>query len=243
MSASPHTFRTLWRRELKLRFRGMSGWFLVAGFAAVVDAALLFGIWRERGSFQTLPALFAEAMLWALPALVALATMRTFAEERSRGTLELLLTAPVPDRSVVLAKFAAAYTVVAVAVAAAIGGLAIYAEIASPAADYVRRYVAAATGMLLLHAAAWTAAGVLASLLAGSQAAAAAMTFAITLPAALVLSGALSEAGLPEWFGHLAIRPAARGIVDTRPVTLAVTMTLLVLFATVRALEARRWKL
>ena len=247
MSTSPHTFRTLWRRELKLRFLGMSGWFLVAGFAAAVAAQLLLGVWRERGSAQTLPILFAEAVVWALPPLVALATMRTFAEERSRGTLEMLLTAPVSDRAVVLAKFAASFTVVVVAFAAAVAGLAMYSEIANPPPDYSRTCLGLALTVLIPHAAAWTAAGVLASLFTRSQAAAAAMTFVATLPAALVLSGSLSNAfpgtGLAAWLGQMKIRQAALGTLDTRQVVLGISMLFLLLFTAIRALEARRWKL
>ena len=40
--------------------------------------------------------------------LVPVLTMRAFAEERRTGTLELLLTAPVPELAIVLAKFFAA---------------------------------------------------------------------------------------------------------------------------------------
>ena len=43
--------------------------------------------------------------------LVPLVTMRQFAEERRGGTLELLLTAPVREGSIVLAKFAASMAV------------------------------------------------------------------------------------------------------------------------------------
>ena len=44
--------------------------------------------------------------------LVPVLTMRTFAEERRSETLELLLTAPVRELSVVLAKYAATLTLV-----------------------------------------------------------------------------------------------------------------------------------
>lgn len=243
MSTTPHVFRTIWRRELKFYLRGMSGWLLVAGFSAITDAVLLVRIAEESGKMQTIPNLFAAALLWALPALVALVTMRTFAEERATGTLELLLTAPVPDRSVVLAKFAAAYTVVFLAVLASIGGLAIYAETASPHPDYSRTGVAAATGVLLLHAASWTAAGLLASLFVRRQAAAAILTLAVTLPAALVLSGELAPYTSFKSLEYLAIGEVARGVVDSRTIVLAVSTLLLYLFTAVRALEARRWKL
>ena len=243
MSTTPHVFRTLWRRDLKVYLRGMSGWLLIAGFSAITDAVLLVRIAQESGKMQTIPNLFSAALLWILPALVALVTMRSFAEERARGTLELLLTAPVPDRSVVLAKFASAYTVIVLAVLASIGGLALYAETASPHPDYSRTGVAAVTVILLLHAASWTAAGLLASLFARRQAAAAVLTLAFTLPASLILSGELSLHGPFKPLEPFAIGEVARGVIDLRTVVLAISTLFLFLFTAVRVLEARRWKL
>ena len=43
-------------------------------------------------------------IFWVIPPLL---TMRLFAEERSTGTLEMLMTAPVRDWQVVLSKFIA----------------------------------------------------------------------------------------------------------------------------------------
>src|SRR5947207_12225525 len=45
-------------------------------------------------------------IFWVIPPLL---TMRLFAEERSTGTLEMLMTAPVTDRQVVRSKFLACY--------------------------------------------------------------------------------------------------------------------------------------
>jgi ABC-type transport system involved in multi-copper enzyme maturation permease subunit len=45
-------------------------------------------------------------IFWVIPPLL---TMRLFAEERSTGTLEVLMTAPVRDGQVVLSKFVACY--------------------------------------------------------------------------------------------------------------------------------------
>src|SRR6266481_388819 len=45
-------------------------------------------------------------IFWIIPPLL---TMRLFAEERSTGTLEMLMTAPLRDGQVVLSKFLACY--------------------------------------------------------------------------------------------------------------------------------------
>ncbi|MBX9584999.1 MAG: ABC transporter permease [Gemmataceae bacterium] len=52
----------------------------------------------------------AGVLFWGLfPAVTGIITMRLLAEERGTGTLEVLLTAPIRDWQVVLAKFAACY--------------------------------------------------------------------------------------------------------------------------------------
>ena len=53
--------------------------------------------------------------------LVPLVTMRQFAEERRGGTLELLLTAPVREGDIVLAKFAASWRVLLAMIALTVG--------------------------------------------------------------------------------------------------------------------------
>ncbi|AUL99307.1 ABC transporter permease [Rhodocyclaceae bacterium] len=89
-------------------------------FLGVFLAAVLFAFfWIEtffarniadlRPLFKWLPLL--------LIFLVAALTMRTWSEERRAGTLESLLTAPVPPLALVLGKFAAALALVALALA------------------------------------------------------------------------------------------------------------------------------
>lgn len=235
-------FRTLWRRELKSHLRSMFGWILIAGSAAFVGGLLLLGIWKSDGQVQTLPILFANAIVVLLPPLTGLATMRSFAEERQRGTLEGLLSSPVPDRTLVFAKFAGAYTVAVLSLAAAVGGLVLYAETADIHPDYSRTGIAAVSAMFLFHSAAFTAFGILISILSRSPAIAAAVTCFLATPAALLLSGGLVNTSLPDWFDQLSITQIASGSLDSRPVVFALSALFLFLFASVRALEARRWK-
>ncbi len=58
-----------------------------------------------------------ETLSITLIALVPLVTMRVFAEERARGTDELLLTSLLRPRDIVLAKFGATYVFIAVLLA------------------------------------------------------------------------------------------------------------------------------
>ena len=250
--SSSRTFRTLCRRELKAAFRTGYGWVVAAGSAGVVGGLFLMLLWKAEGTVQTIPTLFATALTAALPFLAAFATMRPFAADRASGGLEVLLTDPVSDSAVVLSKFWAGFAVVVAALAATVGSLVVYAELVdrvgslratSLAVEYSRTGTACAVATLLAHAAAFSAVGTLVSLLSRRPALAAVGTLALTLPATPFLVGALADANLPQWLASMDVRPAARGLLDTRPIVLSATVVFLALFAAIRVLEVRRWKL
>lgn len=98
-------------------FRREVGQYLTSPFAYLIAAAvlLLTGILfnRDLTVAMTLraadPALVPSVLSFAMVFFAPLLTMRLFAEERREGTLELLLTAPVSDGSIVFGKFLGAW--------------------------------------------------------------------------------------------------------------------------------------
>ena len=111
------------KRAFAVARKEMSGYFgspLAFIFIAVFLSALLFlFFWRERffarGIADVRP-LF-RSMPILLSFLVAALTMRQWSEEQSSGTLETLLTLPVPSYQLVLGKFIAAVSLVALSLA------------------------------------------------------------------------------------------------------------------------------
>jgi len=108
-----NAFLALWRKEVFALFVSpfvfvlLGVWFLLNG--------LLFSVTIETQAVQNdlsllPPYLLGSGMLvWLLlPAFPALLCIRLFAEEHRVGTLEPLLTAPIRDSAVVLAKYFAA---------------------------------------------------------------------------------------------------------------------------------------
>lgn len=106
---------SLIRREFSAYFYSPIAYVVLAIFLAVTGH--LFYLSLElltasgpRGISYPMEMFVSNTPFWlAFLALAPLLTMRTFAEERSTGTLEMLMTAPVRDWQVVFAKFLACY--------------------------------------------------------------------------------------------------------------------------------------
>jgi len=104
------------RKEFRAFFASPAAYLFLGAFAAAVLFSFFWvatffarNIADVRPLFQWLPLL--------LIFLVAALTMRAWSEERRAGTLESLLTAPVPPLALVLGKFAAIEALVALALA------------------------------------------------------------------------------------------------------------------------------
>lgn len=98
-------------------FRREIGQFLTSPFAYVIAAAvlLLTGLLFNKDLSDSFtvkpanPALVPTVLSFAMVFFAPLLTMRMFAEERREGTMELLLTAPVRESSIVIGKFFGAW--------------------------------------------------------------------------------------------------------------------------------------
>ena len=105
--------RALVLREIQSFFSSLLGYTVVAVFLLFSSLFLwLFpGGWNILDSgMASLDPFFAVAP-WVLMFLIPAVTMRSFAEEHRAGTLELLLTRPLTEGQVVLAKFLGAWAV------------------------------------------------------------------------------------------------------------------------------------
>lgn len=101
---------TLTGKEIRTLFVSPIAYAVIAVFAVLCGYSFVVSLAVSRQA--TLVHIFFQAAL-QLVLLVPLVTMRQFAEERRSGTLELLLTAPIREIDVVVAKFLACMTVLA----------------------------------------------------------------------------------------------------------------------------------
>jgi ABC-type transport system involved in multi-copper enzyme maturation permease subunit len=107
--------RSLIRRELAAYFTSPIAYVVFVVFLAVTGSlfAETLNKLMAKGSVgveHPLEAMFDDNYFWLVfLAIPPLLTMRSFAEERASGTLEMLMTAPVRDWQVVLSKYVACF--------------------------------------------------------------------------------------------------------------------------------------
>ena len=109
---------TLLKKEVNGFFSSFTGYVVIIVFLLLTS---LF-IWVLPGtmnilenSYASLDALFALAP-WVFLFLVPAVTMRMFAEEKRSGTLELLVTRPVSELEIVIAKYLASWILVIISI-------------------------------------------------------------------------------------------------------------------------------
>lgn len=243
-------FLALWLRETTANFRTSVAYvvgvffLLITGFSFwMVSAHLAQG--AVEGALTGL--LFGSPWFWlAMLIVTPLLTMRLFAEERRTGTLEVLMSAPVTETEVVLAKFAGAFatflllwipTLAYVAILRRCGGQLPPLDWGTVAAGYL--------GTALIGAF-FLSVGLLGSMLTRHQ-----VVAAMVCLAAL---GLLLSTGLLPFYVHsgplqqiarvvsapLHMMDFAAGVVDTRTVVWYLGATVLLLFISIRLLEMRR---
>lgn len=192
-----------------------------------------------EASLRVLVGNLAVVQLFVLPLL----TMRAFAEERRQGTLELLLTCPVPVRAVIVGKWLAALLVSGLLLL----GTGIFPVLLAIYGDPDWGVIATSYLGLALVSAAFSAAGLFASSLTDDQVAAGLLGVVMLLPLWLVARAAdLVPVGLAEvlrplsLLGHL--ESFDRGVLDSVDVTYFVLLAAGFLFLAWRSVESRRWR-
>jgi ABC-2 type transport system permease protein len=247
-------FLTLVRRELGSFFLTMTGYVLIGATLLLVGlgfSVLITSLNNDATDMPITEIFYNTQFFWLVLLLVApVITMRTFAVEKSTGTFETLMTAPVSDLTVVLAKFTAAlffYCLLWVPLAA-------YPWVLRHFTDGAVPVDAGALGGtflgIFLFGALYMAVGCFASSLTRSQIIAAMVCFALGI--ALFLLSFLTfikPAGggaLARLYAHISMvehmQDFCRGVVDTRPVVFYLSLTALFLFLTLKVVESRRWK-
>ena len=239
------------KRELMAFFYSPIAYVLLAGalvinggvFIAIIDALSQPG--APPGAAMQLLFGNGNIFYWMLIIVVTpLITMRLVAEERHSGTLETLLTAPINDTEVIVAKYLAAVICYVSLWAPSIVFPIVLAKFSSIEFGPVLSgyFGTLIIGMVFL------AIGLFFSTLTRNQIVAAVLSFATNV---VLLFVSLFDAFSPHTdsrslLGYMNLynymEDFTRGIVDSRPIIYNLSLTLFVLFCTVQALQARRWR-
>jgi len=249
-----HKFLVLWNREVGSYFHSAiayvvmffltlaSGW----NFYTVVTLLNLgpTDVTASQGFFSTI-------FFW-LPFLLVfpLITMRSFAEEFKMGTMETLMTAPVTDWQVVLAKFFGALTFYVILWLPTLLFFVVFKFITHSELAYTMGSLGGGYGMLLLIGMFYISVGCLASALTNNQIVAAVISCisVLLLFFAGIVGGWTLDVNqqlrdIVSYFSaieHMAT--FSRGIIDTRPIVFYLSMTVLFLTLTHHVFQRRKWK-
>ena len=247
-------FFTLVRRELSSLFCSWTGYIIIAGVAFLLGfsfSSMLRGLNTQPTPVPVTQLFYETLYFWLVVLIVSpLITMRSFALEKSSGTYETLMTTPVGDAQVVLAKYMGAmlfYIILWLPLMGCVLVVRYYSK--DPTALDPGALGSTYFGIFLLGSV-FMAIGIFASTVTRSQIIAAMVAFALGL--SLFMLSFLSAAVATQigWeaqvVAHLALmehmRDFARGVVDLRPVLLYLTLTVFFLFLSWRTVESRRWK-
>lgn len=233
---------TIANREFWAYFNSPMGYIVMIVFTMLLGVLFffLFGFLVLRRA--TLQPLF-TAMSWLMPLLCAAISMRTFAEERRLGTIELLITMPVRDGEVIIGKFLGAMGLLVVAIACTL----VYPIAVSRMGDLDFGPVWGGYLGLVLGGGAYISIGMLVSSYSRDQISAFFVTFFLSYLFFLIDKGLIfmGVGAVPTVLEYLCFdfhfKSIARGVVDSRNVIFFASVIGACLLATARSLDRRRW--
>jgi ABC-2 type transport system permease protein len=245
-------------KELRAYFASPIGWVLI-GFFALLYGYFFYALlaFFERQSMQMGMQMGPQSMninqmliapllmnvtvvlLFILP----MVTMRTYAEEKRSGTIELLLTSPLTDWQIILGKFAGAMLLYAAMLAVTLIHMGLLFLYGNP------EWKPVLTGYLglLLVGGCFISVGLFISSLTKNQIVAGAITFAVFLMLWVInwigtFVGPTAQAVLQ----HLSITEHfddfARGVLDSKHLVYYTSFILFGLFLTAKSVDSERWR-
>jgi ABC-2 type transport system permease protein len=177
--------------------------------------------------------------------LIPMLTMGVYAEERKRGTMEMLMTSPITELQIVIGKYLASLSLFVLMLAPTMIYFIIMSRYSEPAIPW--RIIGSGYLGVFLLGAVLIAIGSFISALTESQIIAGVVTFVVFLLLWVIdfgLRGASSTMG--EVFKYLSILQHydsfAQGVIDTSSIIFYVSAAILGLFLTLRTLDSMRWR-
>lgn len=222
------------------------GYFFIAMLSFFVRQSMQMGMGMGPTSMnvnqQMVRPLFLNASVLIL-FVGPIITMRTYAEEKRSGTMELLLTSPVTDIQIILGKFIGAlglYAAMLLVTLVYLGVLFIYGN------PEWKPIVAGYLGLLLLGGC-FISVGLLISSLTKSQMVAAMATFAVFLLLWVIdwigdFGGPTAQAIVSNLSIVQHLDDFVKGVIDTKHVIYYLSFITFGLFLTAKSVDTERWR-
>jgi ABC-2 type transport system permease protein len=241
---------TLFQKEINSFFSSLTGYVVVIVF--LVANSLFMWVFKgelnvlDRGH-ANLDTLFLMAP-WIFLFLVPAITMRVFAEEKRSGTLELLLTQPISEIQIVLAKYLAAVVLIILSLLPTLVYYVSVSRLGSPQGNLDTGGIAGSYLGLFFLAAVYAAVGIFTSAVTENQIVSFILAVLISF---LLYSGFdlltssdllgnrdafLLKLGISEHY-----RSISRGVVDTRDLIYFLSMIAIFIIGTKVVLQSRKW--
>lgn len=218
--------------------------YLVIGVFLLINGLFL---WVFKDDFNILNAGFADLnpffylAPWVFLFLIPAITMKSFADEFSNGTIELLKTKPISNWQIVLGKFFAALLLVIIAILPTLTYVYTVYQLGSSVGNLdIGATIGSYIGLLFL-AATYTAIGLFTSTLSKNQIVAFILGVLITfllfygfdaISVSLDNNYVIKKLGINEHFKSI-----SRGVIDTRDIIYFLSITFFFLFITKTRLE------
>ena len=242
---------TLYKKELRGFFSSLIGYLTIGVFLVLTGLML----WVLRSDFNILDYGYAGMdglfligpflYLFLIPAI----TMRSLAEERRNGTMEMLMTRPLSDWTIVWAKFLAAWTLVLISLLPTLVTYFSVVALGDPVGNIDTGSVIGSYIGLLLLGGAFVAIGLFCSSLTANQIVAFILAALLCAVAYLGfesvynmnLLGGGANLFVRKLGASMHYESLSRGVVDTRDVLYFASAMALFLMATRLVLQSRQW--
>lgn len=241
---------SLFLKEVTSFFSSLAGYVVI--FVFLLANGLFLWVFKGNlnildGGYATLESLFILAP-WVFLFLVPAITMRMFAEEKRIRTIELLLTRPLTDMQVVLAKFMSAFVLVILSIIPTLIYFISVSQLGSPPGNIDTGATWGSYFGLLFLAGIYTAIGIFISSITENQIIAFIFTLLISFIfyigfdfiASLDIFGSLTNIivkfGINEHY-----RSVSRGVIDTRDILYYLSVIFIFLLLTKIVLQSRNW--
>jgi len=237
-------------KEINSFFSSLIGYLVIAVF--LVLTGLFLWVFRETSilfyNYATLDSLFAIApmiFLFLIPAI----TMRSFAEENQRGTIEFLATKPISDTQIVLGKYFANVTLVIFALLPTLLYYYSVYQLGSPIGNLDSGGIIGSYIGLFFLASAFVAIGMWTSSITNNQIVAfifgSFLCFIVHWSFDFLADTSLFSSSIRVFIAKLGIAHhydnISRGVLDSRDIIYFFSIIMIFLLATYTTLSKRKW--